>query len=473
MLCLNCNTKYDRYQALKKCPNCGIDILLQKRTKDLSIRLYNQGLERLKANDLTHGIKNLTKSVAVDKSNVTARNLLGLALFQVGHAGEALMHWSISKSMQDVDNPAERYLQQVSKNTKNLERYNDAINMYNRALGHIKQKSDDLAIIQLKKAVENNPNFVDAQNLLALCNLIQNEKDRALLAVEKVLSLDAQNPIALSHISVINPKAKPTRPSTGLTKSLPKTAGGFKSPYKPISIEEKKSSNFHIAEILTFVIGAISALAIGYFLLFPAFVREHESEIAEINQATQALTADHQAELENAQRAHATLESTIQDQQNTIAAFEAAAELQERINAVYHAYWLYQDNHMEDAMDILDNLNTDGMSFDVRNRIETIREGAYPALAAYHGNEGNRLFSAGEYDAALVRLELADRFMSQDMTPLRRDFMFSLGSIYYQQGRLEEAYELLTTLRANFSQHRPIGVGNLIRSIENQLAEDN
>lgn len=475
MQCPNCNATYE---FGNNCPRCKIDTVLYRRSVHLSDRFYNQGLEKLKGSDITQGIELLAKSLAINKNNLDARNLLGLAHFEVGHIGEAIKHWVISSSLQPKDNPAEGYLERINKHPRALEKMNDAVTMYNYALGHIKQKSDDLAIIQLKKALENNPRFVDALNLLALCHLIQNDKDRALTMVERALMIDVENPIALNYYSILNPKGKlpkyATTPTRFVTKPIESPATyntdpyNKVGPYKAMSIKEKKATNFHIAEILTFIIGVVSTLAVIYFLFYPALQDEQEREIARMEQRKVEAAAVHQAEIQAILEEKEELNYEISSRDTTIRSMEDVLELQSRINTVIHADWLYQDNQLHEAINILDDLDTTGMTFDIRNRIDAIRESAYPRLANAYFNEGQQAFNASDYSLALINLEFAYRFMAEGITNQWRDLWLMLGQIYYNEDRLQEAHEMLTSMRYHFPQHRPQFTGNLIRSIEDR-----
>jgi len=451
-----------------KCPSCKVDAVLYRRIVRISEKLYNQGLERLHASDLTHGIEALNKSIAIDKNNITARNLLGLALLEIGHTGEAIKHWVISTSQQEENNVANDYLNIVNKNARTLEKHNDAIAMYNIALGHIKQKSDDLAVIQLKRAVENSPRFVDALNLLALCYLIQNEKDRALSMVERALNVDARNPVALNYYSILNPgKGKATR--FNATPSQKFTAAPSNNiSFKPIGMTDKKSTDFHIAEILSFVIGAVIAAAVVYFLFLPAITRDHEGELARTAQEVVQAEEAHQEAIQAIMEEKSGLETTIIEREAVIQTMQQAAELQDRINSVHQAHWLYQEDQLQDAIAILDNLNTDGLPFDILSRIEAIYEGSYPRLATLYFNEGQAAFNAEDYAKALVDLERTFRFMAEDTSNQWRELLFMLGSLYYRTERFNDALEKLTPLRDNFPNHRPQTVRNMFNSIEEQ-----
>jgi len=441
---------------------------LYKRIVRLSEKLYNQGIERLKASDFTHGIESLTRSISINKSNIAARNLLGLALFEVGHIGDALTHWVISNSIQEEGNPAEGYLERANKNSRVLEKLNDSITMYNVALNHIKSKSDDLAVIQLKRAVENNPRFIDALNLLVLCYLIQNEQEKAASTVERVLAMDVRNPVALGYYSVLNPgsKGKALRPTVSATKFV-QVSNNNKGTYKSVNIPDKKSTNFHIAEVLSFVIGVGCAIAIIYFLLYPAFVSDHESQIASVNRQIVEAEETHEEQIQALADEKDNLHLIINARDNTINSLEQTIELQNRINQVHLADWLYRDDQLREAIDILEYLDTSGMAFDIRGRIDAIREGAYPRLAAGYFTEGQRYHNASDFYKSLGYLQMSLRF-SEDTSPHWRDLLYFLGTAYYRTGSLNEAYELLTTLRENFPNHRPINTGNMIRSIENR-----
>jgi Tfp pilus assembly protein PilF len=163
-----------------QCSKCGINIEIYKKSKAISIKLYNKALTMANSQDISSAIENLNKSVEFDKTNYVSRNLLGLLYFEVGEIGNALKQWIISNSYSKDKNSAKQYIDTVQNDSRKLEKYNDAIKMYNKALNYMKQKSEDMAIIQLKKALEINPKFIEAYNLLTLCYLYLKDNTKAL-----------------------------------------------------------------------------------------------------------------------------------------------------------------------------------------------------------------------------------------------------------------------------------------------------
>ena len=448
MQCPNCQNEY---QNGTSCPLCNVDSVLFSGTVRLSDKLYNKGLAKLKNGDLSQGIELLTRSVSVNKNNVNSRNLLGLALFEIGYVGDAFKHWVISQSLQKDDNPATYYVEEARKNVRALEALNDATVKYNQALTYLKQKSDDLAIIQLKRAVELNPRFIDALNLLALCYLIQNDREKAAAAAERVLAVDVQNAIALNYLSVINPGRTKPDIRKPVTRKNPGQKQAVGSIYKPVSVQEK---GFRLDIILALIIGAALAFAVGYVLFVPAITRQSENQV----EAYRAVAAAAEEAQENEALQHAEQMSEMRNElralENSLEENNALFDLQNRKLLYMEAENLFRDGQLLETVNLLDDINTTGFPSHYIERIESIRETAYPSLRTYFMNEGLRAFNANDFYKALVDLELALRFM--DDTPRTAEFLFALASLYAEdEARHEEALELVTELRERFPNHRP------------------
>ena len=118
---------------------------------------YNDGLKRAQIYDLTGAITSLKKSLQYNRSNIAARNLLGLVYYGRGEVVEALVEWILSKNFQSHDNIANYYISKVQEVPGELEAVNQAVKRYNQSLIYAGQNGEDLAIIQLKKAVADHP----------------------------------------------------------------------------------------------------------------------------------------------------------------------------------------------------------------------------------------------------------------------------------------------------------------------------
>ena len=69
--------------------------------------------------------------------------------------------------------------QHMADNVKKNEISKEAINLYNKALGKAKRDGEDIAIIELKRALTYNENFIEALTLLGYCYLINDNQVEA------------------------------------------------------------------------------------------------------------------------------------------------------------------------------------------------------------------------------------------------------------------------------------------------------
>ena len=440
----------------------------------LSDRLYNQGLERLRAFDFYHGIEYLTKSVAINKNNVPARNLLGLALFEVGHVGDALKHWIISHNLLKEANPAIKYINYVHESRRAIERFSDAVVMYNKALNHIRQASDDLAIIQLKKAIEINPKFVDALNLLTLCHLIQNNKDRALGIIDRVLAIDSQNAIALNYFGLLRPNLigtprlpKPTAPPPPPKPVVPQQV----IPFKQIDVSEPKPRSFHFAEIIAFFLGAAGAAVIAYFLLIPMIEQEHEERILEVRQEMALAVEEHGAQMRAAAADIEALEAHILGLDGQIIDLENLSDLLLRIIAVHDAYAHFSDGYLRDAISLLDDVSLTGLPEGILEMTAEIFNTAYPILGEEYYASGLEAFIDADYPLALIHLTNAHRFLTprdeEETYPVQwNQLLFMLGRTNYEESNFAAAYVFLTDVHERDPELQENEVLAMIESVE-------
>lgn len=82
----------------------------------------------------------------------------------------------------------------ISDNVRN------SIFMYNKAIESLRNGSEDIAIIELKKAVSMNPHFNEALNLLGICYSYTGDKEKAADAFSKVVSSEPNSVYAMNFM---------------------------------------------------------------------------------------------------------------------------------------------------------------------------------------------------------------------------------------------------------------------------------
>lgn len=86
------------------------------------------------------------------------------------------------------------------KSGKLPEKIAEAIKLYNRALEDIQFKSEDIAIIALKKAISLHPVFYEAMNLLGLCYAMVGKEEEAKASFQRVIEADDSSIRALEYL---------------------------------------------------------------------------------------------------------------------------------------------------------------------------------------------------------------------------------------------------------------------------------
>lgn len=212
MNCMNCGA-FLTNTDLDYCPHCGSNVLIQKKVEYLSKFYYNQGLEKASIRDLSGAISCLKQSLAYNKGNIQARNLLGLVYFETGEVVAALSEWVISKNLKPNKNLASEYIGKLQANPNKLEAINETIRKYNHALVLCREGHEDMAAIQLKKILIQNSKLIKGYHLLALIQIKDHEWSRARKTLKKAARIDKTNTTTLRFLREVDEQ-------TGVTTKL-------------------------------------------------------------------------------------------------------------------------------------------------------------------------------------------------------------------------------------------------------------
>lgn len=408
------------------CPDCGIDIVLYNKTRVLSDRLYNEGLKCANERDLTGAVENLKKSVMVNKFNTKARNLLGLVYFEKGLVANALKEWIMSSNLNKNDTTADTYMERLRKNARELEKMNDALRLYNLAIQYMGQHSEDLALIQLKKAISYNPKFVDAYNLAALCNMASGNNTAAEPFIKRVLYLDKKNPTALRYMQEITPGSK---------VALEKELSDIKNVEESTSTRRKKrlsykNSNSGIIgkqEIISFAGGVICAAAVLFALVFPTMLEGKSKVINDLKTTLESYESyngsDGTASYDEIIKENTSLKEELEKYKNSVA-------LQTKIGNVNKAYALLANGEYKEAALLIKDIDISDMADEDIKIYDSVREQTFSKAAADLFSEGKMYYLSGNYDDAQTTLKnCLDLITDEDYT----------GDVLYYLGKTAEA----------------------------------
>lgn len=242
-----------------ECKVCHRKYLSYRKAELLSKLYYNLGLERAGTRDLSGAADALKQSVRLNKYNKDARNLLGLVYFELGETVSALSEWVLSQNFFPQDNVAGGYLEIVRKNKTTLENVDNTIKKYNQSLEYIRNESYDLAIINLKKAVALNANFIKAYLLLALLYVKTGDTLEAKRELQKVLQIDAGQDLARKYYADLVRK-------DGQEKILTPEEETQKRKQQN---QRQIALNQNLQQIATLALGILLGAGLLYFLVWP------------------------------------------------------------------------------------------------------------------------------------------------------------------------------------------------------------
>ena len=247
---------------------------------------YNDGLNKANIRDLTGAITSLKKSLQYNRDNIASRNLLGLVYYGRGDVVEALAEWVLSKNLQPKENIANYYIQKVKEKRDDLDRINQAIKRYNQALDYCYQRCEDLAVMQLKKAIEMHPTYVKAYQLLALPYIMEEQYAEARKNIRIAHKLDKTDDITMRYMHELNQVRKSRNirliddKDTGKKKKGRQTVTyniGNETIIQPVASGLKDNVGLHT--MVNIAIGVIVGVAVMGFLIMPAVSASRQSKL--------------------------------------------------------------------------------------------------------------------------------------------------------------------------------------------------
>lgn len=375
MNCMNCGA-FLTDMDLDYCPNCGYNVLIQKKVDYLSKIFYNQGLEKASIRDLSGAIACLKQSLMYDKRNIRARNLLGLVYFETGEVVSALSEWVISKNLQPTRNLASEYINKLQANPNKLAAINETIKKYNHALMLCREGHEDMAAIQLRKILTQNSKLIKGYHLLALIQMKNGEWNKARRILKKAARIDKTNTTTLRFLREVDEQTGVTtrleKKKKGLfrsgTKENPDTdiLGSERVAQPTVYREHSKVSVFFI------LMAGIAAGAVAFWLLAVPAIRQgiYQEANQQIVQYSESL-ASQGAELTKAQGEAKESGDTVESVTQELTTEQTKSE---SYQALLQAYTYYQQQNLDEAAVEIQKVHVDVLTDSMKSVYTTIRD---------------------------------------------------------------------------------------------------
>lgn len=433
MICPVCEKETSFHSTHCEC--CGQDLTVYKKAVSASNVYYNMGLEKAKVRDLSGAIEALKKSLRFNKRNTDARNLLGLVYYETGEVVEALSQWVLSKNFQPENNASDRYMKAVQKNASILDNFNQAIKKYNIALSYAKQGSDDLAVMQLEKAVSLNPKFIRSYQLLALLYMKDGEYKKAAKNLKKAKKLDCNNTLTLKYIGELPAAALATEEKTA--KEHPRILPEQDISPQAFSQGSYKEEKVNFWPYLNLLIGALLGILVVYQLIVPTVRKDMVSQYEDQFKTFSDQIAGERAKADQLAIENADLQESLDLVQGELDELKANGLDEKAYNNFYDAIWNYMEGDKEKAADRLSNVNSKAIDNAKAKKIyQKIKDTTFLDAAEELAEEGRNVYNSGKYEEAI---ELLQKALEMDNTNVKA--IYFLGRAYHRTGEYEKARE--------------------------------
>lgn len=415
-----------------------------KKSHQIANSYYNLGLEKAGIRDLTGAVLCLKKAVHFNKYHTDARNLLGLIYYEIGEVAEALVQWVISTNLQPEENRSIYYLEEIQGKPGRLEVESQNVKKYNQALIHAQNGSDDLAVLQLKRVVDVNPQFVKAHLVLSLLYMNREDYTKAGRSLYKVLQIDKNNPKALWYMSIVKTH---TGKAEVEKKKLKNAFSHRQMQDDDIILPPTYKENTGWQTVLNIIVGLILGMAAFLFLVMPANTRalnqKHNVEILryseQLNQKNLEINAikEQMASLvKERDEANRSLQTIVDSNGGELSQYQ-------QVIGILKAY---KDDDFETAVKLYADLNpavitdagTQAVIAEIKGEME--QEG-YKILETL----GDRSAAAGNTQAALDYYQKSLNIKADNPRVI-----FNMALIYKNSGDKDKSSELFGQVIMNY-----------------------
>ena len=308
-------------------------------------------------------------------------------------------------NLDDISRGAE----QVPDNIRN------SVFLYNKAIESLKSGSEDIAVIELKKATSMNPRFYEAINLLGICYSYLGDNDKAAELFDKVMKAESNSILAMNFIqrlglsdSVQSQKGRPVK------KPVEKPVEQPGEPLKRIRTTKEATPPFKIKrQTLLSVVKIAAGFAAGILLALVIFEALPEKTPDKLEPAqVETSAADN-----NAQAVYEAKLAELQGKYDMLQKDKDSAVQQtdyyKAVIKLYDIDALFKDRKYENAADMLLLMKTVEFRDAEKAKFDNLYATVMPLAAKASFDQGYKLYNSRKYQDSLKRFEKVQVYYPQ------------------------------------------------------------
>ena len=346
-------------------------------------------------------------------------------------------------------------LESIEKNNPGIsEEVKKSVLLYNNALDNLKMDSEDIAVIELKKAISLNPEFYEAINLLGLCYCYLNEYDKAEEMFKRVLKAENNGIKAYNYLKKMgSAEVEDLYKDSGDEKEA--KAGNKKNQGKKAKASAEKQrrpdsntgmkafpvtgsvKNTRQQNLTKFMIGFIAGIIVTFLVCSPAILGKDKNGrnngIAD-EDTGQNLTV---AEENQYEEKYNQLSIDYENLKKELDAVTKDRDYYKEAIKLYDAENLYEARKYEDAADLLVQVKNVEFVGKEKEKYEELYNNVMPRAADAVYSQAYSLFQSNKYNEALSKYsknpEYYEEYRNMDIV------LYYIGKCYLELGDNENA----------------------------------
>ncbi len=348
---------------------------------------------------------------------------------------------------QELQNFSYIDIESLSENVDNIpDNIKNSVILYNKALNNINSKSEDIAIIELKKAIALNPEFHEAMNLLGICYSYVQDYAKSAEMFERVMKEEKNSIDALRLLNLINSsEALPVKEG----KKRPRVVVKEKKAYDRAKSEASDNENalklfrkFNILnkrDIAKYVAGCGAGALLVALLSLPFYFHsaaESASNTLDDKELADSLNSELNSLKQQSDEINGKYDKLLKDKN------ESDKQVDYYKNAVklFDVETLADERKYEAAADKLMLLKDVGFKDIEKSKFDEISDNVLPKAAWAVYNEGLNLLDSKKYQEALGKLTKVELYKN-DLAYLDSTF-YNMGLCYKKMDDSRSALDM-------------------------------
>jgi tetratricopeptide (TPR) repeat protein len=323
----------------------------------------------------------------------------------------------------------------------------DSIIHYNKALDLMKTNSEDIAILELKRAINLNPHYNEALNLLGLLYAYTGEEEKAVDIFKGVISSEKNSIKALDYIGKIDGLAAATSLVFSETDNVTPKKNDLRKKQKVDPINKVNNTN-----VFENYIGSLKYHIIPYIVIFVlgavVFSGSPKKSVVIQNSGNEeAITKLNTSikDLSDKNKAITDENAKLKDQINSNNAEAEKAKYGQKLS---EAESFSSSKNYEQAADLLLLLKDVGFNGVDKDKYTNLCNDIYPKASWKVYSDGINLFNAQDYKNAAQKLSKSISYGGVwDYTP---DAYYNLGRSYQYLNDNQNAMNTYNALKEKF-----------------------